>query len=195
MDCSKETMCDILGISEEDTDWQQKAIQMLISDPEGYRRKVLQRYLKKEQTTQDLCSKCKGKCCKHAPCHYSPEDFEEISFDSLKKQIEKGHISIVSVSMREYDEDDMLLQAYILRPRGKDRPISDYGSPLDIPCSLLTETGCSLSYEDRPMGGKMLIARENGACMAVYESDMCINDWKPYQDILEELFELYYCEY
>lgn len=42
----------------------------------------------------DYCAKCGGNCCKHMGCHYSPRDFEDLSFDALKQEIEKGRISI-----------------------------------------------------------------------------------------------------
>ncbi len=27
-----------------------------------------------------ICSKCGGECCKRCGCHFSPDDFDEISF-------------------------------------------------------------------------------------------------------------------
>lgn len=42
----------------------------------------------------EICKKCKGSCCKTMGCHYSPEDFKDLSFDGLKTEIDKGFISI-----------------------------------------------------------------------------------------------------
>jgi len=42
----------------------------------------------------DICRECGGKCCKNMGCQFSPDDFKKISFNALKKEIEKGHISI-----------------------------------------------------------------------------------------------------
>ena len=48
----------------------------------------------KKMENKQLCKECGGRCCKIMGCHYSPDDFEEITYESLKKEIEKGFISI-----------------------------------------------------------------------------------------------------
>ena len=45
-------------------------------------------------TNITLCSKCGGACCKMCGCHFSPDDFEDLSFEGLKKELLKGYISI-----------------------------------------------------------------------------------------------------
>ena len=101
----------------------------------------------------EICSQCGGQCCKQCGCHFSPDDFEEISFEFLKKEIEKGYISI------DYVDGEMIYQSigvYILRARNKDAPVVDTGLRRSA-CILLTEEGCKLDYEHRPTGGKLLI--------------------------------------
>lgn len=42
----------------------------------------------------ELCKKCGGGCCKRMGCHFSPDDFAEITYESLKSKIDEGNISI-----------------------------------------------------------------------------------------------------
>ena len=60
---------------------------------------------------------CKGECCKHMACHFSPSDFSEITFEALKSEIEKGYISI--------DWWESEVPEYFLRIRNKFAPIVD----------------------------------------------------------------------
>ena len=49
----------------------------------------------------EICAKCKGGCCRFYGCHFSPTDFKEISFESLKTEIEKGRISITGGKLNQ----------------------------------------------------------------------------------------------
>lgn len=131
------------------------------------------------------CSKCKGKCCKNMGCHFSPSDFSEISFEFLKAEIEKGCISI------DWWEGDCGPE-YFLRMRHKSAPIVDpsWGGE----CILLTDTGCPLPFERRPLGGRALKPRDNENCNCTttgYSKEDCKNEWKPYSSILSELIDCF----
>lgn len=160
-----------------------------------------------------ICSKCKGQCCKQMGCHFSPEDFKEISFEALKAEIDKGHISIdwwegnpfeeinysFIASIDEYDfgiseidedDEDTIERAYFLRAKNVGANIIDasWGGT----CSLLTEKGCSLSYNDRPKGGRELIPVEgNKECITNYSKQDCAKEWHTYDDILTQLYDYY----
>ena len=134
----------------------------------------------------DACSVCKGVCCKRMACHYAPEDFKEISFDALKAEIEKGKISI------DWWEGNK--REYYLRARHIGEPIV-YGS-WGGTCINLTETGCSLSWDERPSGGKSLNPPKHYPdrdCIQTYTTEQCKNDWKKYEDVLFRL--AYYFEF
>lgn len=135
----------------------------------------------------EQCKICKGNCCKHMACHYAPSDFKDLPFEGLKAEIEKGKISIDWWEIFEGPE-------YYLRARHIGEPVVDpsYGGI----CVNLTETGCSLSWEERPLGAKALKPRENESeeCYTSYGKRRCKNDWKPYSHILKELVE-YFEEY
>lgn len=135
----------------------------------------------------EICCECGGKCCKKCGCHFSPDDFKEISFDVLKKEIEKGYISIDHVS------GEMIYQAhgiYILRVRNQGAPVVDTGYSRS-PCILLTENGCKLDYEKRPSGGKLLIPAKNRMCFSKYSIKDCCYEWQPHQKILNDLIEYF----
>lgn len=137
----------------------------------------------------DLCSKCGGDCCKKCGCHFSPDDFEEISFEFLKKELEKGYISI------DYVDGEMIYSdfgVYILRVRNQGADIVDACLIREkSQCILLTENGCKLDYNHRPTGGKLLIPNEDGRCRQKYDIFDCCYEWKPHQRILRDLVEYF----
>jgi len=133
-----------------------------------------------------LCFECGGKCCKNLGCHFSPKDFEDIDFETLKDLIEKDYISIDWWDGDIFDKDrDRTLY---LRIRNKNAPIVDpsWGGV----CMLLTEQGCSLPFNERPMGGRGLIP-SIGECIVGYSKEDCCKDWYIYQELLEKLVKLF----
>ena len=124
---------------------------------------------------------CRGQCCKHMACHYSPTDFEEISFEALKAEIERGFISI---DWWENDEPE-----YYLRVRHVNAPVVDpsWGGR----CILLTSKGCPLPFEKRPLGARALKPSSTGRCEQHYPKEQCKNDWLVYDDILRRLVEYF----
>ena len=151
-------------------------------------RKIEKDYNLSRDVNSKICSECGGECCKKCGCHFSPEDFKEISFDFLKKEMEKGYISI------DYVDGEMILEPvgiYFLRIRNRDFPIVDTGYNRGTPCILLTEKGCKLEYEKRPAGGRLLIPKENKKCYSKYEVEDSCKEWKPYQGILHQLMEFF----
>lgn len=137
----------------------------------------------------ESCSTCGGRCCKNMACHFSPDDFDKISFDALKTEIDKGCISI------DWWEERDGSASYYLRMRHVDGPIVDpsWGGR----CILLTKTGCPLPFEKRPLGARALKPKEpiprgvygisGGICHSYYSKEQCKNDWKKYEDILIKL--------
>lgn len=186
MDYSKETLCRIYGITNMTDEDFSKILKEVIKDPESYQRKVLKLCLGKEQIDKHACNVCKGKCCQTAPCHLSPIDIPNITFWGLIKEIGKGYLSIVQTHHHNSGKT-----VYILRIRGLGRPISDIASMFEIECSLLGKNGCLLSYEQRPLGAKMLIPSLETRCINVYDLNLCQKDWMPYQKLLKLLYKFY----
>lgn len=194
MGCSMKTLCDIFELSLDTEKEIEKVIQGVFYIPDEHRRSVIERKLKeKKQTNSELCSKCGGECCKNEACHYSPKDFkeEDLSFENLKKFIDKGYISILRTPSEEVGYEFVAEFVYVLRIRAKDRPISDISVDGKVGCCLLTEKGCRLSYENRPLGGKMMLPYPERECYSLYSFELCVADWFPYRKILKELFNFY----
>ena len=139
-----------------------------------------------------ICSQCGWECCKSCGCYFSPDDFEEISFESLKKQLEKGYISIDYVSG---DILDRKFGLYILRVRNQNSPVVDLVAVNRAPCILLGEDGCKFQYRHRPTGGKLRVpSSELKGLLGVrqcnfdsYTLKMCGYEWAPHQRILKKL--------
>ena len=153
-------------------------------------QKILKDFDISKTVNSKICSECGGQCCKRCGCHFSPNDFEEITFDFLKKEIEKGYISLDYVDRNIIYEDSDI---FILRIRNQGTPIVDLDC-IRTPCILLTENGCKLNYSNRPTGGKLLIPSDklegffqHRACEQRYSINDCCSDWKPYQNLLQSL--------
>ena len=133
----------------------------------------------------ELCKACKGSCCKTMGCHYSPEDFKDLSFEGLKREIEKGHISIDYWEGNPFEDSREIRQAYYLRVRNVNSNVVDasWGGT----CSLLTDSGCPLTYDSRPKGARLLIPGEGRNCIPKYTKQQCAIDWYTYNDVLIEL--------
>ena len=144
---------------------------------------------------REMCKKCGGSCCRNMGCHYSPDDFDNITYESLKEKIEEGYISIDWWDGNPFDEEDeeyeifenKYINALYLRIRNEDADIVDpsWGGR----CSLLTDEGCSLSFEERPMGAKALYPNYPYGCEQNYTKHQCAKDWFKYEDILIKLKE------
>lgn len=154
-------------------------------------RSVKKDYDSPENINSVICSQCKGECCKRCGCAFSPDDFAEISFKYLKKEIEKGYISI------DYLPEEIVFRRYgiyILRMRNQDREIVDY-SLRGSPCIFLGSKGCKLNYTQRPAEGKLLIPSaemnefNNRMCHSKYDLWDCAYEWEPHQKILKQLVQ------
>lgn len=157
-----------------------------------FRREDATEVKESASTNYDMCKECAGLCCQNCGCHFSPYDFKEITFEALKREIKKGYISI------EWVDGDMFCRAggcYILRIRNKGKEIVDTDFERS-PCILLTDKGCKLKFDSRPLGGKLLIPykrkeaysnKETLMCYSEYDIGACFDEWIKYQDILEEL--------
>lgn len=130
----------------------------------------------------EACAKCKGACCKRMGCHYSPRDFSDLSFEGLKAKIEKGNISI--------DWWESYEPEFYLRARHIGAPVVDpsWGGV----CVNLTDKGCALSWDERPLGGKALKPQADGKCYYTsYSKEDCKNEWLQYAEVLERLAEYF----
>jgi hypothetical protein len=138
---------------------------------------------KNEFLPTSKCAECKGKCCKRMGCEFSPSDFDEITFECLDSKISGGNISI---DWWDGDVEHGCTYDRIpyLRMRNKNSPIVD--PAWNGECILLTDSGCPLLFEDRPLGARALKPEEDG-CKTFYTKEDCVRDWRPFVHLLEEL--------
>lgn len=162
--------------------------------------------------TPFICGLCKGECCKHYAGTYHPSDFK-----NMKEEL----INLAKNKLISIDKWDGYIEingeeAYDIlfpRPRHKNsNELEDYTYGGE--CIYLTETGCMLSFYERPYGcrslhpvinkGKKLITLEEFYAMKippkafVYNNFHCDSKflkydaavaWYPFQNILENIIK------
>ena len=138
----------------------------------------------------EICSTCAGKyCCQVTGCHFSPDDFEDLSFEGLRAKLDQGYISIDIIFEEQFYLGRDIL---VLRTRNKDSNIYDATYfRCNKPCDLLTPTGCPLPYEERPSGGRLVIPSADYNCGGTYGGrEVCI-EWNHFQEVLWQLAKYY----
>jgi hypothetical protein len=138
----------------------------------------------------DLCRKCGGECCKNMGCHFSPDDFSNISFKTLKTELEKGNISIDHWIGDIDEKRDRYSKTYYLRMRNLNTGIvnASWGGQCKI---WDKKIGCPLPFEKRPKGARALVPNNLGRCNATYTKEMCVMDWRKHHTILKRLEEYF----
>ena len=153
-----------------------------------------------KNVNQDVCKKCRGFCCKQCGCHFSPDDFKEITYEYLKKEMEKGYISVDYVEGRHLHRFSGI---YILRIRNENAPVVDLESHGGRCILFDDEKGCPFSYCNRPTGGKLLIPEQETtkfifkakACIQKYPIQDCCYEWEPHQQVLKKLVKHFKYKY
>jgi len=146
--------------------------------------------MERKYINEQMCSECKGACCKKGGCQYEPKDFELIKFNYLLGKLNEGYISIVAALDPYTINGKNIMGTHLyIKSRNVDRPIIDLYSPRTR-CSALTENGCIYDAEHRPSGGLNLIpaADVNGRyCYPEKDPMEYIAMWEPYQNLLRKL--------
>jgi hypothetical protein len=131
----------------------------------------------------DACVRCKGECCKLIGCNWAPNDFDVPLEESLVRKIEDGLCSIVYHGDNKYSV--------------KSRHVNNKKARFDSfgVCALLGDNGCSLAFNDRPKGARLLKPRddsvEDSTCESDYTFKMFLSEWEIHVDILERLYNKY----
>ena len=136
-----------------------------------------------------ICERCKGECCKKSGCDYSTDDFSDLSMKALEEILKEGRTSIVAAiyTKRSKNGNKFIVPYLYLRARNTNREVVDLIS-LKSRCSLLTETGCTYTLEDRPSGGVNLIpSRIKGHCYPLKNPLEIVEGWGKYQDTLSKM--------
>ena len=157
----------------------------------------------------EICGKCGGSCCKHKPGYFFPED---IKGPCVKKTItemlrsKKVILDWCPPNKPDWDNPrspEEMMDVYVLSPN----VIScDHSSPLHrntvfVPlwsgqCIFLTDQGCQLPSDERPLQCKLLEPVEGfpKGCIVHRKDDTtkydCAKAWAPYNDALKEIGDL-----
>ena len=137
----------------------------------------------------NVCRSCMGQCCKIISCPYSPDDFESMQFNYLVNRLRKGDISIALIDKEQVYKDT---DCFYLRPRLRGRPVVDIGFSKRVgTCIHLTATGCDLTYEERPTGGRLLIpeADMKKQCLSDYGPNDVYREWLPFKKVIARIIE------
>ena len=145
-----------------------------------------------ELENKDICTKCGGKCCKKSGCDYFVSDFDLINKNRLLEILATGNVSITSaLNIKMLPNGQKYIVPFLyLRARNKGRDVIDLFS-LKRECIMLTSTGCSYSFDNRPGGGANLIPDKNGNCHPYKNPYEEMVKWAPYQSILSKLVKRY----
>ena len=139
--------------------------------------------------SDDICLSCQGHCCKTMGCSLEPADMlralngRAATRDNVEHLLQNGQFAIDSFQIDEH-------AFYFLRMKHK--CFTFIGVDAMGECISLTDEGCSLTFENRPKGGRMLEGREGGGCIQHYTQEMMISDWKPYQEMLGAIWISWY---
>lgn len=141
----------------------------------------------------EICSLCKGKCCKELPGCCFPEDFGEPLEEKAKIALASGKYAIDWWEGDPRENQEELSAAMFIRPaiKGKEGILADpsWGGE----CTFLTKMGCSLPADSRPTGCKTLepkrINDKTLKCVGHPGSDKreAAIAWIPYQEFLSQI--------
>lgn len=136
----------------------------------------------------NICSLCKGQCCKRMPGIVHPEQLQQpITKELLLKLYKEGY-------QFDYWEGDGFggKVGYFLRPQ----TIKSKGVLVDPSwggtCVFLTEQGCSKTFEERPHMCKQLEPQEDFNCGPKNTGDTLnkydyVLAWLQYNNLIEEI--------
>lgn len=153
---------------------------------------------------KEFCRICGGKCCKNCGCAFSPRDFKgEITKERLEKLLKTGLVSLDwwdgdPSNITDSALNDTVEIAFFIRIRNLMLDHGNILAPIIDPsfggkCSLLTNKGCKLSFEHRPLQAQALIPKPREiSCEDGYNKRDCCIEWLKYDNILKEIYSEFY---
>lgn len=130
------------------------------------------------------CDLCQGRCCKYYPGCFMPH---QIKTDMLETLRHKFHAGLWAVDWWEGDPRpgmNELTEAYVIRPAivGAKRLFDpSWGGQ----CVFLGESGCKLSWDERPDECRALRPRAaddpDGECRGVLDKQKVAIAWLPFR--------------
>ena len=142
----------------------------------------------------ELCSRCKGQCCRHVPGATHPSDWK--SQRALTKALIAGLYAVDAWENTRY-EDIRPDKVYYVRPAivYDLHDVRVYDLTRGGPCVFLEDTGCRLQLPQRPLECRMLeprsgfFGRGTSHCWGHVSRRQTVLAWLPYQRVLEKAGE------
>ncbi|MBR2705064.1 MAG: hypothetical protein IKE91_06330 [Clostridia bacterium] len=155
------------------------------------KREALQRIAKKHGYTGPFtgfsqCARC-GECCLKNACCCIPEDFDDLSVKGIEKLLDSGKYMITAFYEQAQMPGNIPIEVTpVISAREVNCPDDGINiCMLHSACAMLDCDGCTLSEDERPSQGLMLIPVSEDGCRC-YISAPSI-DWQEYKDILDEV--------
>jgi Fe-S-cluster containining protein len=127
-----------------------------------------------------ICKTCGGKCCKTFSGPATPRDFGQ-----SKEEIRKNLYKALKSSRWTIDWISQENELYFVRPTVKGFEGSVFDHRYSGECTFLTETGCELTFKERPESCRMLIPKSNEKCDPQGYTRMYVAKlWQEYLDVL-----------
>lgn len=130
------------------------------------------------------CKECEGACCKRCPGPYHPSDFQKpITADYLLELMKAGRVVL---DWSKYNGR----ATYFLRPPGSEDNGHLVPDLSRSECTFLAKAGCSLPFEERPLGCKNMRPHHNHHCRCTYGQYEAYRSWARYRKVLEEVMDI-----
>lgn len=138
---------------------------------------------------KSICAKCGGCCCKSMSCHLHPDDVfkgNKPSLELLVVFLASGNYSIDWWEGDTNSTNQCYDMFFYLRPRHVGN-VTLFDGSYGGKCIFLTPNGCSLDWEDRPLGGKALVPEANGRCHSEWTKFDSAKAWRKYHSWFDKI--------
>lgn len=150
------------------------------------------------------CFECQGRCCKEKGCSLSPQDMlRELQMNLSASPSMEELVALRPLLITLLNQENGLYAidyfssaegpCFYLRMRHK--CYTFIGIDAIGECIALTDTGCTLTQDLRPKGGRFLESKPNGACFQHYTREQMYTDWMPYREVLNSIWEEYHAKF
>lgn len=141
-----------------------------------------------QYTNRELCKECGGKCCRNGGGIYAPEDFEELTFNSILKLYYENRIMFYPVFDSKRKRAGFILRV----PQKGCEKIQRQLNSVNGECAFWdAKRGCTCKdYHSRPRGCKLMIPqKKNGRleCVPIYDEEEALEEWLRYEPIVDNV--------
>ena len=138
-----------------------------------------------EYTNMEICKECGGYCCKHGPGDFSPSDLGNSTaeiYSNILNGIRTGTLSLITRFL--FKDNPYIAHGIIgVRPAVKKFVSKHWFGE----CVFLSDTGCVLSFKDRPIICRSLKPSSDLKCRLEEPSIYVYLRWTYYRRMLQSI--------